>query len=68
MSLYLGGLTCIIGRLFASEIGGLIFWTEYFWRVLLSEFYGIFFTDGCPSTTTPTTATVTRFRGIIFNY
>ena len=37
-----GGRLSVIGRIFASEIWGLIFWRVYFWRGLLSEFYGIF--------------------------
>ena len=40
MGLYSGGL--LIGKIFASDIwGGGIFGRAYFWRGLLSEFYGI---------------------------
>ena len=51
MGLYWGGL--IIGRIFASEIWGLIFGRAYFFFVgggggggLLSEFYGIWIMSG----------------------
>ena len=40
MGLYTGGL--IIGRIFVSEIWGLIFGRTYFWGGLISEFYGIY--------------------------
>ena len=41
LTVYLGGL--IIGRInLRLKFGGLIFGRAYFWRGLLSEFYGIF--------------------------